>query len=137
MFEVHCNLCSGNFILDKEPNASWSCICQNKPNNIPPYSTLLKCSNGHRTWIRSRSEECSECRKERTIKTAKKLLEIQSDLNRQGIEQSIVETNIIFHTAKEKFHEKFYKKKALVVSSVDPENISLRERLVKSTGSAT
>ena len=70
------------------------------------YSTLLKCSNGHRTWIRSRGEECSECQKEKTVKTAKKLLEIQSNLNRQSIEQSIVETNKNFHTSKEKFLQK-------------------------------
>ena len=115
MFEAHCNLCSGNFILDNKPNTSWYCICQNKPKNIP-YSTLLKCSNGHRTWIRSRGEKCSECQKEITIKTAKKLLEIQSDLNRQSVEQLIVETNRIFHTSRDKFHKKFLQKKELVYS---------------------
>jgi len=121
-FEVHCNLCSGDFILDKKPKASWSCICQNKPKNMP-YSILLKCSKDHRTWMRLRGERCSECQKERTIKTAKKLLEIQSGLNRQSIEHSIVETNRIFHTDNEKVHEKFYKKKALIYSSANPKNI--------------
>jgi hypothetical protein len=73
--------------------------------------------------MRLRGERCSECQKERTIKTAKKLLEIQSGLNRQSIEHSIVETNRIFHTDNEKVHEKFYKKKALIYSSANPKNI--------------
>lgn len=105
MLEVHCNLCSGNFILDNEPNATWSCICQNKPKNMP-YSILLKCSKGHRTWVRSRSKECSECQKEKTIEVAKKLLEIQSKVPHQNTRQSIVKTNKILHTSSKKFHIK-------------------------------
>lgn len=105
MFKVHCNLCSGDFILDKEPTESWSCICQNKPNDVL-YSTLLKCSNGHRMWMRSQDEVCLECQKERTIKAAKKFLEIQSDLNCKNVEQSIIETNRIFHSDEEKFYKK-------------------------------
>ncbi|MBS3923137.1 MAG: hypothetical protein KGZ37_08345 [Nitrosarchaeum sp.] len=99
MFKVHCDFCSGDFILETEPNASWSCICQNKPKNMP-YSTLVKCSKGHRTWMRSRSEVCLECQKERTINAAKKFLEIQSNLNRKSIEESIIETNRIFYLDK-------------------------------------
>ena len=76
----------------------------------------MKCSNGHRTWMRSWSEVCLECQKEKTIKAAKKFLEIQSNLNRQSIEQSIVETNRIFHTSREKFHEKILQKEAGVYS---------------------
>ena len=82
-----------------------------------PYSTLIKCSNGHRTWMRSRSEVCLECQKEKTIEAAKKFLEIQSNLNRQTVEESIVETNRIFHTSKENFHEKFLQKEAEVYFS--------------------
>jgi hypothetical protein len=121
MFEVHCNLCSGNFILDNKPNASWSCICQNKPKNMP-YSILLKCSKGHRMWARSRDIVCLECQKERTIEIAKKLLEIQSQVNHKSIEKSIVETNKILHTNKEEFYKKFYKKKGSWSSSINPEN---------------
>lgn len=91
-----------------------------------PYSTLMKCSNGHRTWMRSRSEVCLECQKEKTIKAAKKFLEIQSNLNRQSIEQSIVETNRIFHTSREKFHEKFLQKEARGLFFVDKSALFLK-----------
>jgi len=68
-------------------------------------------------WMRSRSEVCLECQKEKTIEAAKKFLEIQSNLNRQTVEESIVETNRIFHTSREKFHEKFLQKEAEIYSS--------------------
>ncbi len=109
MFKVHGDFCSGDFILEKESNSKVSCICQNKPKNMP-YSTLVKCSKGHRTWMRSRSEVCLECQKERTINAAKKFLEIQSNLNRSSIEESIIETNRIFYLNKEKLFLKSYKK---------------------------
>jgi len=60
---------------------------------------------------------CLECQKEKTIEAAKKFLEIQSNLNRQTVEESIVETNRIFHTSREKFHEKFLQKEAEIYSS--------------------
>lgn len=101
MFKVHCNFCSDDFILEKEPSSKWSCICQNKPKNMP-YSILVKCSSGHRTWMLSRSEVCLECQKERTINAAKKFLEIQSNLNRSSIKKSIIETNRLFYLNKEK-----------------------------------
>jgi hypothetical protein len=42
---------------------------------------------------------------------AKKLLEIQSAVPHQNTEQSIVKTNKILYTSKEKFYKKFYAKK--------------------------
>ena len=110
-FEVHCNLCNGNFILDKEPDVNWSCICRNKPK---PWSILNHCSNGHTSWLKNMNGECDECQKQKTIKTAKKLLEIQSDPKRQAIEQSIVETDRILRNKK----EEYFKKKMLVDSSL-------------------
>ena len=100
MFEVHCNFCSGNFILDKQPDANWSCICRNKPK---PWSILHHCSNGHKTWIKNMNGECEECSKQKTIKTAKKLLAMQSDPKRIALEQSIVKTDQIIRQKKEDF----------------------------------
>ena len=110
-FEIHCHRCNGNFILDKEPDANWSCICRNKPK---PWSILNHCSNGHTSWLKNMSGDCEECQKQKTIKTAKKLLEIQSDPKRQAIEQSIVETDRILRNKK----DEYFKKKMLVDSSL-------------------
>lgn len=110
-FEVNCTLCSGKFILEKEPDADWKCICRNKPKL---FSKLLHCSNGHTSWINSMNGECDECQKQKTIKTAKKLLAIQSDPKRIAIEQSIVETDQIIRQKK----EDFFKRKMLIDDSI-------------------
>ena len=96
-FEVVCNYCKGKFFLEKEPDANWSCICKNKPR---PWSILNHCSNGHTSWLKNMNGECEECQKQKTIKTAKRLLQIQSDPKRQKILQNIVDTNRIFHSKK-------------------------------------
>lgn len=111
-FEIHCNYCNGNFI-QSEPDENWICICQKKPKTMK-FTSLLKCQEGHRNWIHSRNADCPDCQNEKMIKTAKKLLAIQSDPKRQAIEQSIVETNRIFHNNK----TSFFKKKMLVDSSL-------------------
>ncbi len=110
-YEVVCLYCKGKFILENEPDAKWQCICRNKPK---AWSILNHCSNGHTTWLKNMNADCDICSKEKTIKTAKKLLAIQSDPKRQAMEQSIVETNRIFHNKQ----EEFFKRKKLTDDSI-------------------
>ena len=109
-FQVHCKLCSGNFIFEEEPT-DFICICRNKPK---PWSILHHCSNGHTTWLKNMNADCDICSKEKTIKTAKKLLSIQSNPKRDEIEQSIVSTNRIFHNKQ----LEFFKRKKLADDSI-------------------
>lgn len=125
-FEVHCNFCNGNFIFEQEP-VDFVCICRNKPKL---FSKLLHCSNGHTSWINSMNGECDECQKQKTIKTAKKLLAIQSDPKRMEIEQSIVKTDQIIRQKK----EDFFKRKMLIDDSII-EIPNLLKELIKTVDS--
>ena len=127
MFEVHCNFCSGNFILDKQPDANWSCICRNKPK---PWSILHHCSNGHTTWLKNMNGECEECSKQKTIKTAKKLLAMQSDPKRIALEQSIVKTDQIIRQKKEDFI-----KKKMAIDQAIIDTPDLLKELIKTVNS--
>lgn len=112
MIEIHCNLCDGKFILDKEPQ-NFSCICQNKPKTMK-FTVLLKCQMGHRSWTHSRMADCQDCVKEKTIKTAKRLLAMNQNPKHESIEQEIVKTNRIINNKK----TDYFKKKILADSSI-------------------
>ena len=112
MIEIHCNLCDGKFMLDKEPK-NFSCICQNKPKTMK-FTVLLKCQNGHRSWTHSRMADCQECVKEKTINTAKRLLAMNHNPKHESIEQEIVKTNRIINNKT----QDYFKKKILADSSI-------------------
>ena len=112
MIEIHCNLCDGKFMLDKEPK-NWTCTCQNKPKTMK-FTVLLKCQKGHRTWTHSRNADCQDCVKEKTINTAKRLLAMQSNAKHESLKQEIVETNRILTNKK----QDYFKKKILADSSI-------------------
>ena len=109
-YEAHCNFCNGKFMYDEEPK-EFVCICLKKPK---PFSKLLHCGNGHTSWINSMNGECDECQKQKTIKTAKKLLAIQSDPKRMAIEQSIIQTDQIIRQKK----DAFFRRKMLIDDSI-------------------
>ena len=112
MIEIHCNLCDGKFMLDKEPK-NWTCTCQNKPKTMK-FTVLLKCQKGHRTWTHSRNADCQDCVKEKTINTAKRLLAMQSNAKHESLEQEIVRTNRIINNKT----QDYFKKKILADSSI-------------------
>ena len=74
--------------------------------------------------------ECEECSKQKTIKTAKKLLAMQSDPKRIALEQSIVKTDQIIRQKKEDFI-----KKKMAIDQAIIDTPDLLKELIKTVNS--